>query len=103
MGRALDWASEAWDHDPQVRSLINYFMGLLQEVFKYPAGGQDMSVKLLELRRTLLDPGRSGWEERYGSASGVSGRAMSGPSGGNGVSGYQCLPLQLHHYCHLAG
>lgn len=37
--------------NPQLRTSINYFVGLLQEVFKYPAGGQDVSVQLLELRQ----------------------------------------------------
>ncbi|KAK3545027.1 hypothetical protein QTP86_033228, partial [Hemibagrus guttatus] len=50
-GRALDWASAVWDHNPQVKTSFSYFSGLIRKVFEYPAGGRDVSVQLLELRQ----------------------------------------------------
>lgn len=49
MGKALDWASAVWDSDLQVKTPMNYFTGLISEVFNYPVGGKDISVQLLEL------------------------------------------------------
>ncbi|KAK3555041.1 hypothetical protein QTP86_005805 [Hemibagrus guttatus] len=36
-GRALDWMSAIWDHDPQEKASFSYFSGLIWEVFEYPA------------------------------------------------------------------
>ncbi|KAK3553696.1 hypothetical protein QTP70_006895 [Hemibagrus guttatus] len=47
----LDWASAVWDSDPQIKSSLHYFVGLLRDVFEYPAMGKDVSVLLLELRQ----------------------------------------------------
>ncbi|KAK3545159.1 hypothetical protein QTP70_001710 [Hemibagrus guttatus] len=49
--RALEWASAVWDADPQIRSSFVYFSGMIREVFEYPAGGQDISIQLMELRQ----------------------------------------------------
>ncbi|KAK3507827.1 hypothetical protein QTP70_001141 [Hemibagrus guttatus] len=49
--RALEWASAVWDADPQIRSSFSYFAGMIREVFKYPAGGKDISLQLMELRQ----------------------------------------------------
>lgn len=49
--KALDWALAVWDIDPQMQTSFSYFVGLLCEVFEYPAGGKDISVQLLELRQ----------------------------------------------------
>ncbi|KAK3509407.1 hypothetical protein QTP70_033974, partial [Hemibagrus guttatus] len=49
--RALEWASAVWDANPQVKSSFNYFAGMIREVFEYPAGGKETSVRLMELRQ----------------------------------------------------
>ncbi|KAK3505817.1 hypothetical protein QTP70_003921, partial [Hemibagrus guttatus] len=49
--RALEWASAVWDADPQIRSSFVYFSDMIREVFEYPAGGQDISIQLMELRQ----------------------------------------------------
>ncbi|KAK3525785.1 hypothetical protein QTP70_007545 [Hemibagrus guttatus] len=49
--RALEWASAVWDADPQIRSSFSYFTGMIREVFEYPAGGNDISLQLMELRQ----------------------------------------------------
>ncbi|KAK3560880.1 hypothetical protein QTP86_022914 [Hemibagrus guttatus] len=49
--RALEWASAVWDADPHIRSSFLYFMGMIWEVFEYPAGGKDISLQLMELRQ----------------------------------------------------
>ncbi|KAK3553804.1 hypothetical protein QTP70_012229 [Hemibagrus guttatus] len=48
--RALEWASAVWEADPQVKLSFAYFTGMIREVFKYPAGGKDISLQLMELR-----------------------------------------------------
>lgn len=48
-GKVLDWGSAIWDLDPQLKTSANYFANQIKEVFKYPAGGRDISVQLLEL------------------------------------------------------
>lgn len=50
-GRALDWASPVWDNDPQVSTLVNYFMGQIRKVFEYPAGGRDIPTQLFGLHQ----------------------------------------------------
>ncbi|KAK3554943.1 hypothetical protein QTP86_001878 [Hemibagrus guttatus] len=50
-GRALEWASAVWNADPQIRSSFAYFSGMIREVFEYPAGGNNISVQLMELRQ----------------------------------------------------
>ncbi|KAK3524810.1 hypothetical protein QTP86_007606 [Hemibagrus guttatus] len=49
--RALEWASAVWDADPQIKASYDYFSGMIKEVFEYPAGGKDISVRLMELRQ----------------------------------------------------
>ncbi|MGL5841047.1 MAG: hypothetical protein ACRCYK_04420, partial [Aeromonas hydrophila] len=49
--RALEWASAVWDADPQIKASYDYFAGMIREVFEYPAGGKDISVRLMELRQ----------------------------------------------------
>ncbi|KAK3524670.1 hypothetical protein QTP86_000540 [Hemibagrus guttatus] len=49
--RALEWASAVWDANPQIRLSFSYFAGMIREVFKYPAGGKDISIQLMELRQ----------------------------------------------------
>ncbi|KAK3542912.1 hypothetical protein QTP70_006535 [Hemibagrus guttatus] len=49
--RALEWASAVWDPDPQIKASYDYFSGMIKEVFEYPAGGKDISVRLMELRQ----------------------------------------------------
>ncbi|KAK3554936.1 hypothetical protein QTP86_001566 [Hemibagrus guttatus] len=51
MDRALEWASAVWDADPQIKASYDYFSGMIKEVFEYPAGGKDISVRLMELRQ----------------------------------------------------
>ncbi|KAK3518313.1 hypothetical protein QTP86_003673, partial [Hemibagrus guttatus] len=48
---ALEWASAVWDADPQIKASYDYFSGMIKEVFEYPAGGKDISVRLMELRQ----------------------------------------------------
>ncbi|KAK3544147.1 hypothetical protein QTP86_002966 [Hemibagrus guttatus] len=40
-----------WDADPQIKASYDYFSGMIKEVFEYPAGGKDISVRLMELRQ----------------------------------------------------
>ncbi|KAK3566079.1 hypothetical protein QTP86_025539 [Hemibagrus guttatus] len=49
--RALEWASAVWDADPQIKTSYDYFSGMIREVFEYPVGGKDISVRLMELRQ----------------------------------------------------
>ncbi|KAK3553613.1 hypothetical protein QTP70_006055 [Hemibagrus guttatus] len=49
--RALEWASAVWDADPQIKASYDYFSGMIKGVFEYPAGGKDISVRLMELRQ----------------------------------------------------
>ncbi|KAK3569659.1 hypothetical protein QTP86_002643 [Hemibagrus guttatus] len=49
--RALEWASAVWDADPQIKASYDYFAGMIREVFKYPADGKHISVRLMELRQ----------------------------------------------------
>ncbi|KAK3532147.1 hypothetical protein QTP86_008988 [Hemibagrus guttatus] len=49
--RALEWASAVWNADPQIKASYDYFSGMIKEVFEYPAGGKDISVRLMELRQ----------------------------------------------------
>ncbi|KAK3505976.1 hypothetical protein QTP70_002185 [Hemibagrus guttatus] len=49
--RALEWASAVWDADSQIKASYDYFAGMIREVFEYPAGGKDISVRLMELRQ----------------------------------------------------
>ncbi|KAK3539896.1 hypothetical protein QTP70_015801 [Hemibagrus guttatus] len=49
--RALEWASAVWDADPQIKASYDYFSGMIKEVFEYPAGGKDISVRLMELHQ----------------------------------------------------
>ncbi|KAK3534427.1 hypothetical protein QTP86_015226, partial [Hemibagrus guttatus] len=49
--QALEWASAVWDVDPQIKASYDYFSGMIKEVFEYPAGGKDISVRLMELRQ----------------------------------------------------
>ncbi|KAK3552970.1 hypothetical protein QTP86_029624, partial [Hemibagrus guttatus] len=73
-GKASDWAYAVWDADPQIHTSFSYFVGMIREVFKYPAGGKHISLQLMELRqgsdlaadyaikfRTLV--AQSGWNE----------------------------------------
>ncbi|KAK3507946.1 hypothetical protein QTP70_005050 [Hemibagrus guttatus] len=46
-----EWASAVWDADPQIKASYDYFSGMIKEVFEYPAGGKDISVRLMELRQ----------------------------------------------------
>ncbi|KAK3529465.1 hypothetical protein QTP70_031076 [Hemibagrus guttatus] len=46
-----EWASVVWDADPQIKASYDYFSGMIKEVFEYPAGGKDISVRLMELRQ----------------------------------------------------
>ncbi|KAK3553761.1 hypothetical protein QTP70_009181 [Hemibagrus guttatus] len=46
-----EWASAVWDADPQIKSSFDYFAGMIREVFEYPAGSKDISVRLMELRQ----------------------------------------------------
>ncbi|KAK3535047.1 hypothetical protein QTP70_002233 [Hemibagrus guttatus] len=49
--RDLEWASAIWDADSQIKTSYDYFAGMIREVFQYPAGGKDISVRLMELRQ----------------------------------------------------
>ncbi|KAK3559099.1 hypothetical protein QTP86_004112 [Hemibagrus guttatus] len=49
--KALDWASAVWDADTQIHTSFAYFTGMIREVFKYPTGGKDISLQLMELRQ----------------------------------------------------
>ncbi|KAK3548954.1 hypothetical protein QTP70_021664 [Hemibagrus guttatus] len=51
MDRALEWASAVWDANPQIKASYDYFSGMIKEVFEYPAGGKDISVRLMELHQ----------------------------------------------------
>ncbi|KAK3534886.1 hypothetical protein QTP70_000908, partial [Hemibagrus guttatus] len=55
--RALEWASAVWDADPQIKASYDYFSGMIKEVFEYPAGGKDISVRLMELRQGSISSG----------------------------------------------
>lgn len=51
MGKVLDWTAAVWDSDPQIQSSMDYFIAQIREVFEYPAGSQDISSQLLNLRQ----------------------------------------------------
>lgn len=38
-----------WETDIRVRTLFDYFIHQLHEVFEYPAGGRDISSQILQL------------------------------------------------------
>lgn len=62
---ALDWAAAAWDSDSQVCVSFDYIFQLIQEVFKYPAGGHDVLLQLLQLSQgnsMLALTAQSGWK-----------------------------------------
>ncbi|KAK3553413.1 hypothetical protein QTP70_003573 [Hemibagrus guttatus] len=42
---------QVWEVDPQIHSSFTYFTGMIWEVFEYPAGGEDISLQLMELRQ----------------------------------------------------
>ncbi|KAK3536501.1 hypothetical protein QTP86_013831 [Hemibagrus guttatus] len=70
-GRALDWTSAVWDHNPQARNSFSYFSGLIWEVFEYPVGGRDILVQLLELLcalilRRIMQLSSGLWQNRVG-------------------------------------
>lgn len=62
-----DKASAVWNSDNQVRSSYSYFTQLIQDVFKYPNRGQDMSDSAtdddLNSCYEFSDPSCSEWLE----------------------------------------
>uniref|UniRef100_A0A4W5KFP9 CCHC-type domain-containing protein n=1 Tax=Hucho hucho TaxID=62062 RepID=A0A4W5KFP9_9TELE len=47
-GRAIEWAAAVWDSDSRLRYSMEYFIQL-REVFEYPAGGQDVSTRIMNI------------------------------------------------------
>ncbi|KAK3571296.1 hypothetical protein QTP86_005932 [Hemibagrus guttatus] len=73
-GRAIEWAAAVWETDRLFQTSYTYFVKQLREVFEYPAGGQDVSTRLLQLsqgRRLAADyaiefrmlAAQSGWND----------------------------------------
>ncbi|KAK3507047.1 hypothetical protein QTP70_002438 [Hemibagrus guttatus] len=50
-GKALEWASAVWDANPLIRASYSHFEKGICEVFEHPAGGEDISVQLMEIRQ----------------------------------------------------
>ncbi|KAK3517339.1 hypothetical protein QTP70_003418 [Hemibagrus guttatus] len=90
--RALDWGSAVWDADPQIKTSFDYFAGMIREVFEYPAGGKDISVRLMELRQG--SSAAADYAIRF--------RTLAAQSGWNGIFRAGLHPaLQSELACHV--
>ncbi|KAK3542134.1 hypothetical protein QTP86_016458, partial [Hemibagrus guttatus] len=48
-GKAIEWAAAVWETDHLFQTSYTYFVKQLRDVFEYPAGGKDVSTRLLQL------------------------------------------------------
>ncbi|KAK3550602.1 hypothetical protein QTP70_000679 [Hemibagrus guttatus] len=48
-GKAIEWAAAVWETDRLFQTSYTYFVKQLRDVFEYPAGGKDVSTRLLQL------------------------------------------------------
>ncbi|KAK3523680.1 hypothetical protein QTP70_008614 [Hemibagrus guttatus] len=48
-GKAIKWAAAVWETDHLFQTSYTYFVKQLRDVFEYPAGGKDVSTRLLQL------------------------------------------------------
>ncbi|KAK3561315.1 hypothetical protein QTP86_030620, partial [Hemibagrus guttatus] len=52
-GKAIEWAAAVWETDHLFQTSYTYFVKQLRDVFEYPAGGKDVSTRLLQLSQGL--------------------------------------------------
>ncbi|KAK3566740.1 hypothetical protein QTP86_004452 [Hemibagrus guttatus] len=48
-GKAIEWAAAVWETDCLFQTSYTCFVKQLRDVFEYPAGGKDVSTRLLQL------------------------------------------------------
>jgi len=48
-GKAIEWAAAVWETDRLFQTSYPYFIKQLRDVFEYPAGGKDVSTRLIQL------------------------------------------------------
>ncbi|KAK3553382.1 hypothetical protein QTP70_003555 [Hemibagrus guttatus] len=48
-GKAIEWAAAVWETDHLFQTSYTYFVKQLRDVFEYPAGGKDVSTRLMQL------------------------------------------------------
>ncbi|KAK3540361.1 hypothetical protein QTP70_029552 [Hemibagrus guttatus] len=48
-GKAIEWAAAVWETDRLFQTSYTYFVKQLRDVFEYPAGGKDVSTRLMQL------------------------------------------------------